>query len=967
MGHRFLNLCASLLGLTVSLTTASLPYNPTRILSQPDDNNQLLYVFRSTEPVSSTFQLLALNISKTIAAANPSYTTISDPLPFLVKDTESSFIPILDERGDIFVYAGACQNAAIVATLWKFTQRLSPSDGYGNWAEIEILKDEVTNNKTGLVGANYLASGIAFSSTISGPADMYIFGGMCPNPSPNPVDNWIQSGNYSNEMISIQSKSTSSGSAQFTLGTSSSKAPPVAEAGYSLTPLEPTYSNSSDGVQNRNQNFVMLGGHTKEAFINMSTVALLTLPQESWTFLPIEQPNAPKTDLAVRNGPPMDPRSGHSAVLTSDGKGVIVFGGWVGDVTNPATPQLAILEIGEGYGGTGEWQWTAPSQSGPGPNTGLYGHGATMLPGGVMMVVGGYSIPASGSTVRKRADPSLNAQNYFYNVTSGSWMTSYTHPVNQPGRPDLPQDGADHMTATKRVGLGAGLAFGVAALIAVGIVYFWYCRRLRRRREAREEELRKLSLGVRRPHISEYGLEDSQYLQGQQQMEERFAGPKDAYPWSHRASDSTDTGTARAERTGLLVEIPSPTRGLRRSLQPRGAYHSAPRYDDSRRSHGSGNIHPIDERDEYEVSLKERALSAKSSALQRTNTRVYDNVPGLDPFHDPAQPTDVSRTPSPQSPAREREREVQNWVSDWSAADAILHNHQRAGRTSPEKSDRTSSSLSEQSTRSYLSAQSIQRSVNSISRSMSQRSAAFLNANVFSPADRMVDMSKISDDKITSHSPQDYDPSFRRSQSLTLFPRRPTASDTYTPAATSFAQLRSEGEALLGGNEPLRSGALPNRTRSRATGWMGSVRRAFSGRDRSISGFPEHGESSSPSSPVKPNHGNVTLPRRAASTSAMLWQKKQGAKDWNVGGGHGVDEGVTPDGEADYEDWDVESAVERRVVQVMFTVPKEKLRVVNRGPEGDGESILSVEARNVEVVQGNTTTEDTGRSEEKYI
>jgi hypothetical protein len=45
----------------------------------------------------------------------------------------------------------------------------------------------------------------------------------------------------------------------------------------------------------------------------------------------------------------------------------------------------------------------------------------------------------------------------------------------------------------------------------------------------------------------------------------------------------------------------------------------------------------------------------------------------------------------------------------------------------------------------------------------------------------------------------------------------------------------------------------------------------------------------------------------------------------------------TPAGE---DDWDVEAAVERRVVQVMFTVPRSKLRVVNADP--DRSSLLSL-------------------------
>ena len=49
-----------------------------------------------------------------------------------------------------------------------------------------------------------------------------------------------------------------------------------------------------------------------------------------------------------------------------------------------------------------------------------------------------------------------------------------------------------------------------------------------------------------------------------------------------------------------------------------------------------------------------------------------------------------------------------------------------------------------------------------------------------------------------------------------------------------------------------------------------------------------------------------------------------------------------------------ESAVERRVVQVMFTVPKEKLRVVNRGPDGDGVSVVSRESSVKDLVKGDS-------------
>lgn len=49
----------------------------------------------------------------------------------------------------------------------------------------------------------------------------------------------------------------------------------------------------------------------------------------------------------------------------------------------------------------------------------------------------------------------------------------------------------------------------------------------------------------------------------------------------------------------------------------------------------------------------------------------------------------------------------------------------------------------------------------------------------------------------------------------------------------------------------------------------------------------------------------------------------------NLGGGEGG-------GDSD-DEWDIERAVENRVVQVMFTVPKEKLRVVNHDVEEESE------------------------------
>lgn len=116
-------------------------------------------------------------------------------------------------------------------------------------------------------------------------------------------------------------------------------------------------------------------------------------------------------------------------------------------------------------------------------------------------------------------------------------------------------------------------------------------------------------------------------------------------------------------------------------------------------------------------------------------------------------------------------------------------------------------------------------------------------------------------------------------------------------------------------------------------------------------------------------------PQRSASlgTETIYTRRRQGAQDWNehntapiswpanlargdssrahngggVGdisseistGGGGASAALTDD-----DDWDVESAVERRVVQVMFTVPRGSLRVVNAGPDPDPELDLDLDS-----------------------
>lgn len=902
---------------------AAYPYTPTRILGSPNDDT-IFYIFSASSTSQSSPELRILNATETINTTGLPFTPLSSAPPFLSTAGPETYVPAIGDDGNILVLTGDCRNASQESALWRYQTNNGTTIANGTWTQLGLELENTADNAE-LKSANYLASGIAFSTSPNATSQLYVFGGMCPNDTTSTSTDWIKAAEYSNSMLTFESKGASSPTSEYQLGVSSTKGPPVAEAGYSITALQPTFTQSSSDNETRqqNQNYVLIGGHTQSAFINMSQVALFSLPEQGWSFLPVDQPpSSPRTDLAARTTSVVDPRSGHTAVLTSDGKQIVVFGGWVGDVNTQADPQVAILAVGQGYGGDGDWQWNTADESGPGPSGdgGIYGHGAIMLPGNVMMISGGYTIPGTTSKRRRRADPTASTDSYFFNVTSSSWTTSYTHPKIAAVHAGKSNKDADRMTARRRVGLGAGLTFGIIAILIIVVIYFWYSRQLKRRRDAHEAELQGLAETARGANEALVG----QSLGGQEMTS------RDAYSVTRDISGGRGYHDNGAERSGLLFEIPSPTRGLRRSLHSRGAYQPAPRYDDGRLARGSGNIHPIDERDEYDEDTTERGPSAEPDLKDGD---ILRSAPPLDPFGDPED-----RSPSPKTPARERELEVQKWVHDWAAADALMHHH--AGRHSPDKTDRTSSTLSDQSVRSAVSAQSWQHSGGAMSRSISQRSAALFSSR---PLD--INTQRQPTDLLRTQS-VNRSPSFnnQRSQSLTLYPRRTNTPDTYATATTSVSQLQSEGEALLGGYLG-RTPSSPTRTQSRARNWMGSVRRVFTGIERSNSASPENGELSTSSSPTKYHHTDAGVPRRAASTGTMLWQKRQGAKDWETDGtANQGQESKRNNHGAEEEEWDVESAVERRVVQVMFTVPKEKLRVVNRGPDGDGISMVSRES-----------------------
>ncbi|KAF2256498.1 hypothetical protein BU26DRAFT_513311 [Trematosphaeria pertusa] len=1053
-------LCAFVL---FSGATAQMPYNPTQIFR----SGALVYVFRPSSGSTSQFELGAVDISSHVAASALPYTALYPALPFLDANNQRAFNPILDNGDNITVYTGDCSTGARGSELWTFIPEPADKSGNGTWRQEDISFDEDGRHASD-IGANYLSGGMAFSAIVNGNSmdtEVYFFGGMCPFQGESSAS-WQSAANYSNLMIALEPSKSTTRSLDYHLGVSSSRGPPIAEAGFTLTGLLPSFSNQSDGTQTQQQNFVLVGGHTSSAFINTSQVALFSLPQQSWTFIPVSQPDTSRTDLAIRTDvTAIEPRSGHSAVLTPDGRRIIVFGGWIGDIDTPADPQLAVLNVGDGYGGQGDWEWTVPSTSSSGlsDGSGLYGHGAAMLPGDIMMIMGGYSMSAPSSR-RRRASPASNTQTLFFNISSNAWITGYSPPPE--ATPAEPVKTGPLSTPSQKAGLGAGLGIGVAAVIGLLAFYLWYTRRLKRQRDLREKQLQELAMGAHRynlecisPGIDGRGGHPNYLDESSDSYFYPSVGRAESQGW--RRANAHD-----AERTGLLVEIPSPTRGLRRSLGGR-ANTPMSRYDE-RRVRGSGHIHPIDELEEeqeHDGANDTTPLNGRPEMTERMTNKgasIFDNAPILDPFTDNSRPSGEQKSvfhSAPTSPIRE------DGPADWQPSVALhLPRHSSpnpAGRVSPTKSsERTGSNLSERSTRSTLSSRSTD---GSLGRSASMRSAPILNnasqANPF----RTPDASPTTDTANQGGSgwQTPIDPRTRSFTSIRSNGRPTTAgadADSFTTARSSFMALQAEGEALLGGN-PERgrpgtsstsngsngpsyrdaegtisgAGTITAATsftdgfsraangRERRKSWLGSVRRALSrstsnaARTRSLTTPTTQLEcySDNPSPVREPGSTSnrksfpASNPPRRAASDASFWSSKRGKQDWlddeldpndprarwrrNSGDNWGAPEdlalaeeerqrrewrerssllvnladeeqlptprtpirpgelGVPASSErprtpADEEDWDVEAAVERRVVQVMFTVPKSKLRVVNA--DIDRSSILSLPREN---------------------
>ncbi|KYK61390.1 hypothetical protein DCS_02532 [Drechmeria coniospora] len=918
---------AALVALALAVATSpssiaaalELPYVPTQILTPAACFNRsscrgqdVAYIL-SPDATGTTTQLLAFNYSTAIDGGDVPRTATKD-LPFL-KDApaNTAFGAVRTGDGTLAVYAGACD--ADGGDLWTF----DPAAPAAEWDKRETAA-ATTGSKP---KAPYFLGGIlSFSSKIAPVPDqptIYTYGGICASPSSD-ADAWQSRGNYTTTTTSLtpddQRATTSYHAAVASLG-----GPKSPFASFSITQLPSSTTNMSGTVSQR-ASFVFMGGHTKSAFINMSTIAVWTLPEETWSFVNVQAPDTEDAQSGVES------RAGHTAVLSEDGLSIVVLGGWVGDLSTPAQPQLAVLEMNQTYS---SWRWKVPKDQPSG--NGIFGHGAALLPGNVMMVYGGWETqPATSGNAKRQAAASPSPR--FLNLTSMAWTPSYRNPnvvdasARDAGAPDAP--GAGNGSATsRRLGLGLGLGLGLAFLLGIVLVIFlWRLRQRKRQAGRRDEAARAMA-------------EDANHFLHDDDMAERHHpfiwGSRD-WRTGHDASErSLGYESLRGARTSLdaspailpsaaIARKPVP-RISRAGYQPTEGRHAA-------FAPAPGAIHPILEDDEDEFN-RHRASLPHDGPL--TPSSVHSN-----PFITPTAsvvvpplafpPRRGSTPPSPDTVFRRHDPDVRDWVSDVDAADALLTRYNnRPGKGSPTRGGSIGSSVTgikddDSRTGSNLS-ESARSVVESLRRSVSERRS------------------------VVAENPLPPPPLRQREQYQQHAKSGSSSSSSFLTARTGFGALQAEAPSLLMAGRPRPGSPVPcdddesgspSKLKPRRN-WLGSLRRVFS----TSGGTP-------PTSATRDDFperlsieatGSDHETRATGGLSGDLLRRKQGRHDWEEDAGGSAAAHEEPQQVKDMEnEWDIERAVEQRLVQVMFTVPKERLRVVNgddAAADDDAEGDLS--------------------------
>lgn len=1158
-------------------TTILIPYSPSpdegSIPAQPINSNKA-YIFSPNPDGSGAVDLLALDLSQSISASSqpvpvPLGSGSSDDIPPFLTSSDSNgggsfpvFAPSILPNGTLVILSGgadSCSSSENTATLYTYSSTVSSSASSprvttGVWTSQEITPSTKNSwDPSESLNPYFLSSAIQFISQLAPTSSepvFYLYGGMCPFPNAS-SSSWQSSATYSNKMLRISpagppsdlkprdEKDGGNGNGISAKGgyalslASSSGGPPVAEAGFSFTPLTPpSIANRSGGIVTQQMSYVMLGGHTQSAFVNMSTAAVWSLPEETWTFVAIKdsEPETTKVDLAVKDVTitvpvtrKVDSRSGHSAVLSEDGSRLVIFGGWVGDVGQAAEPQLVVVEIGPGLG---DWSFRIPSShAGIDNEKGIYGHGAVLLPGNVMMVYGGYEISPSPS---KRQVSGSGAT--FFNISSMEWQDAYVHPSASSSSPGSPGGGggsssgnpknsdADSEKSTtpasspKTLGLGIGLGLGIPFLLGLIIAAGCLYRRRQRRRAERDEALRGLAQGIppgssRHARAGSYDIDEMMerndpnsgigfFPWDADRAQEWYSGGLDPYSPTDTFSAASGSGKRRrslgyetlrgGNRNGKTYNLPplppaplmtsnlfgmggsgsSSSSGRPRGSVARGLYQPTTGQSSDfggtlLRSPRSNRIHPIYEDDEDD-DLEDGDLGNGKHPLSPDDER---DDPFLTPTRESPSPTRIgggggfggaglfppprssgstststnSRgTPSPEmvqvgdstsggpsssglkttGGGSQQDAEVQGWVSDVDAADAVLTARiSRHGSTTtmppalklagPSSGNTGGGNTGGPKTPTRLGPPQPPHPTRGGS-SRSATAAAAAAAAALEQDDTGRTGSNLSDASAFSFVPGAERAHLRAS----AFGTNPSSAGgntgginrsesssgssakTYSTAKSNFASLQAEGPGLLLGSKaqnrhsypqgpgnhhpsPLEQEyhayyyeedphpapgqeeedeygmppGSPSKSKPRRS-WFGSLRRVFSG------GTPSPSASSRGDSPTLPDSGNADSSSRLlvgmGPNGQLLTKRKQGREAWEAHllGIEPPPAGGSADGNGGEEgEWDVEKAVEQRLVQVMFTVPKERLRVVNAEIEPslrDEEGVNAVEKINME-------------------
>ncbi|KZZ96980.1 Galactose oxidase/kelch, beta-propeller [Ascosphaera apis ARSEF 7405] len=494
-------------------------YIPSYLSSVVSEKQSHIYFLSSPSNSSKDLILQSLNITASFNTSNAPLSDISHDLPFRWEHGSPSLAYATTGNGTLTIYIGDCHNSS--AELWTYTPPNNQRDppGLGSWDRFTINS---TDDDAALIkGPPMYSSMISFppDNGNSSPFEYYIFGGMCPVNQPNSI---FESSPvvFSSNMTRLSLKDKNEG---FEFGNVRHGVGLFSGAAFTMTGLLPLHSEPSNSTRRDiayEQRFAVIGGQTQSwsdrpLFINMSTIGLFSLPDETWTFVDAQTDN--QTLIQEFNISTIGPRSGHSAVVSPDGTKIVVVGGWIENTNTAAQPQVAILDVGKDYGGNGEWTWRAVGNEGSmfEHGGGIYGHAATILPGGSMLVAGGYQI--SGRNDSKHGQPSkrseLSPQFFIFDFDSESWTSHYDSP-RKSAPPAAPKPSSENNSGPlSSPGQKAGLAIGLAvAVLLMLIVLVYYLRKRRRRapvRELKHEQLISVTEQAQNPQppsaFTDYG------------------------------------------------------------------------------------------------------------------------------------------------------------------------------------------------------------------------------------------------------------------------------------------------------------------------------------------------------------------------------------------------------------------------------------------------------------------------------